>query len=54
MKAETGLKSALAVKIFGSDLATLEEKARQTRENPGEKFRALPRSRWCGSWGSPA
>ena len=31
-EAETGLKSALAVKIFGSDLATLEEKARQTRE----------------------
>ncbi len=31
-EAETGLKSALAVKIFGSDLATLEEKAKQTRE----------------------
>jgi len=31
-EAETGLKSALAVKIFGSDLATLEDKARQTRE----------------------
>jgi cobalt-zinc-cadmium resistance protein CzcA len=31
-EAETGLKSALAVKIFGSDLATLEDKARHTRE----------------------
>jgi cobalt-zinc-cadmium resistance protein CzcA len=31
-EAETGLKSALAVKIFGSDLATLEDKARQTRD----------------------
>jgi cobalt-zinc-cadmium resistance protein CzcA len=31
-EAETGLKSALAVKIFGSDLPTLEDKARQTRE----------------------
>jgi cobalt-zinc-cadmium resistance protein CzcA len=31
-EAETGLKSALAVKIFGSDLATLEDKAKQARE----------------------
>jgi cobalt-zinc-cadmium resistance protein CzcA len=31
-EAETGLKSALAVKIFGSDLATLEEKAKETRD----------------------
>ncbi len=31
-EAETGLKSALAVKIFGSDLATLEDKARQARD----------------------
>ena len=30
-EAETGLKSALAVKIFGRDLATLEDKARQVR-----------------------
>ena len=30
-EAETGLKSALAVKIFGSDLATLEEKAYQAK-----------------------
>ena len=30
-EAETGLKSALAVKIFGSDLATLEGKAQQVR-----------------------
>jgi cobalt-zinc-cadmium resistance protein CzcA len=28
-EAETGLKSALAVKIFGSDLNTLEDKAKQ-------------------------
>ena len=35
-EAETGLKSALAVKIFGSDLATLEDKARQTREILGK------------------
>jgi heavy metal efflux system protein len=30
-EAETGLKSALAVKIFGQDLPTLEEKAYQTK-----------------------
>ena len=30
-EAETGLKSALAVKIFGPDLATLEEKAYQAK-----------------------
>jgi heavy metal efflux system protein len=30
-EAETGLKSSLAVKIFGQDLATLEEKAYQTK-----------------------
>ena len=31
-EAETGLKSLLAVKIFGSDLKTLEQKAEQVRE----------------------
>jgi cobalt-zinc-cadmium resistance protein CzcA len=31
-EAETGLKSALAVKIFGSDLNTLEAKAQQVRK----------------------
>ena len=31
-EAETGLKSALAVKIFGSDLGTLEDKAKQARD----------------------
>jgi len=31
-EAETGLKSALAVKIFGTDLNTLEDKARQAKE----------------------
>ena len=30
-EAETGLKSALAVKIFGQDLATLEQKANQVK-----------------------
>ena len=30
-EAETGLKSALAVKIFGSDLATLEDRAQQAK-----------------------
>jgi cobalt-zinc-cadmium resistance protein CzcA len=30
-EAETGLKSALAVKIFGNDLNTLEDKARQVK-----------------------
>ncbi len=30
-EAETGLKSSLAVKIFGADLATLEEKANQVK-----------------------
>lgn len=31
-EAETGLKSALAVKIFGTDLVTLEDRARKVRE----------------------
>jgi heavy metal efflux system protein len=31
-EAETGLKSSLAVKVFGDDLATLEEKARRVKE----------------------
>jgi cobalt-zinc-cadmium resistance protein CzcA len=31
-EAETGLKSALAVKIFGTDLSVLESKARQARD----------------------
>ena len=31
-EAETGLKSALAVKIFGQDLKTLEEKATQVKD----------------------
>ncbi len=31
-EAETGLKSALAVKIFGQDLETLEEKATQVKD----------------------
>jgi cobalt-zinc-cadmium resistance protein CzcA len=31
-EAETGLKSSLAVKIFGSDLPTLEEKAKQVED----------------------
>ena len=31
-EAETGLKSALAVKIFGQDLKTLEEKANQVKD----------------------
>jgi cobalt-zinc-cadmium resistance protein CzcA len=31
-EAETGLKSALAVKIFGTDLGVLEEKAKQVKE----------------------
>ncbi len=31
-EAETGLKSSLAVKVFGTDLTTLEEKARQVKE----------------------
>jgi heavy metal efflux system protein len=31
-EAETGLKSSLAVKIFGTDLVTLEDRARKVRE----------------------
>ncbi|MGI8744726.1 MAG: efflux RND transporter permease subunit [Bryobacteraceae bacterium] len=31
-EAETGLKSSLAVKIFGTDLATLEDRGKQVRE----------------------
>src|SRR6202034_2240864 len=32
-EAETGLKSALAVKVFGSDLVTLESKGRAIKQN---------------------
>lgn len=35
-EAETGLKSALAVKIFGADLATLEQKAYQVKSILGK------------------
>lgn len=35
-EAETGLKSSLAVKVFGTDLATLEDKARQVKETLGQ------------------
>ncbi|MDE3165821.1 MAG: efflux RND transporter permease subunit, partial [Acidobacteriota bacterium] len=35
-EAETGLKSALAVKIFGADLATLEQKAYQVKSALGK------------------
>ena len=31
-EAETGLKSLLAVKIFGADLKTLEQRAEQVRD----------------------
>ncbi len=39
-EAETGLKSSLAVKVFGADLATLEEKARQVKATL-EKVRGI-------------
>ncbi len=38
-EAETGLKSALAVKIFGTDLTTLEEKAVQVKDDSGPDAR---------------
>ena len=53
-EAETGLKSLLAVKIFGGDLATLEDNARQGEAHHFAKFRASPISPWCANWASPA
>jgi hypothetical protein len=47
-EAETGLKSALAVKIFGPDLATLEDKAVQVKNIL--KVPGIKESPWCGSW----
>ena len=40
-EAETGLKSALAVKIFGSDLATLEDEGPADEEAFSRRFRGI-------------
>ena len=53
-EAETGLKSSLAVKIFGADLATLEDKAQQGEETSSRRSAASPKSPWCANWASPA
>ena len=53
-EAETGLKSALAVKIFGSDLQTLETKAIAVRRVIIDRFRASAISPLFASWASPA
>ena len=52
-EAETGLKSSLAVKIFGADLATLEEKAKQVKRS-FRRFPASPTSPWCAKLGQPS
>ena len=52
-EAETGLKSALAVKIFGTDLNVLQDKGRQIKQVL-QACPASPMSPWCRSWASPA
>ena len=52
-EAETGLKSALAVKIFGPDLSGSKRKRRRS-ETSSSKPRALPISPSSASWASPA
>ena len=53
-EAETGLKSALAVKIFGAGPGDAGRQGRPGRGTSSRRFRASPRSRWCGNWASPA
>ena len=51
-EAETGLKSLLAVKIFGGDLATLEQNANKVKRIIS-KVPASTISPWFASWASP-
>ena len=53
-EAETGLKSSLAVKIFGPDLATLESQGRSGPAHDHRRCRASATSRSSASWASPA
>ena len=53
-EAETGLKSSLAVKIFGADLATLETKAEAVQRAISDGSRHHAHHRWCASSGSRA
>ncbi len=50
-EAETGLKSALDVKIFGSDLQVLEQKARQVKAVLA-RVRGMADLPWCRNWDS--
>ena len=52
-EALTGLKSALAVKIFGPDLDVLEEKQSRSR-TCFARCPDSPSSRWSVNWASPA
>ena len=53
-EAETGLKSALAVKVFGTDLETLEAKGKAIKHVLGRRARASRRSRWSRNSASRA
>ena len=53
-EAETGLKSSLAVKIFGPDLADAREQGRGRAGCARRTCRASGTSRSCASWGSRA
>ena len=53
-EAETGLKSALAVKVFGTDLETLEAKGQGHQAGAGKRARHHARSRWCRNSASRA
>ena len=53
-EAETGLKSSLAVKIFGTDLETLETKAEAVQTRHLAACPASRTSRWCASSASRA
>ncbi len=49
-EAETGLKSALAVKVFGSDLDTLAAKRQSHQTSPGARARNPGRNAGAGTW----
>ena len=53
-EAETGLKSALAVKVFGADLNVAAAEGQGRSSRCWSRCAASPMSRWCRSWASPA
>ena len=53
-EAETGLKSALAVKIFGSDLQSAGREGRPGEGYSAQDAGASPKSPWCRRLGQPS